>query len=264
MTKLMKAKIQKKLFELEKTREITILYACESGSRAWGFGSPDSDYDVRFIYVKPMNWYLSIEQHKEVIDLPIDEHELDFSGWELRKLLGLFRKSNAAPFEWLQSPMVYHEKATFRERLWALSQDYFLPKVNVHHYLGVAKNTYRTEVGGYHIKIKKYFYILRPLFAAMWVLQYGTIPPMAFHLLRKVLHNYPAIDQLVETLVQQKMQANEGDLTPILPELQVFIMRQFEACTEAAKQLPTSFLQAAPLNVFFRTMIQENDHSRLT
>ena len=263
-TQKMKATIQQAISKLEKERNITILYACESGSRAWGFGSPDSDYDVRFIYTKPVDWYLSIEQHKDVIDLPIDANELDFSGWDIKKLLSLFRKANASPFEWLQSPIVYQQKNDFRARMWALANDYFIPKAMISHYLGIGKSTYHTAIKDDRIKIKKYFYILRPLFAAKWIVEYGTIPPMEFHLLRKVLEKHPKINQFVESLLAAKLKANESDEIQLIPELQGFIEEQFEYCMAAAKQLPNVFASAEPLNQFFRQIIQENDHTRAT
>jgi len=109
------ATILERLAAIEHTELVHILYACESGSRAWGFASPDSDYDVRFIYVRPRDWYLSIdlERRRDVIERPI-EGVLDINGWDLRKALQLMRKSNPPLFEWLHSPLVYRAQAEFR------------------------------------------------------------------------------------------------------------------------------------------------------
>src|SRR5450755_2879949 len=90
--------IKQKLYELETNQNIRILYACESGSRAWGFPSPDSDFDVRFIYARTTNDYLSIHEIKDVIDLPVNE-VLDIGGWDIKKALKLFLKSNAPLYE---------------------------------------------------------------------------------------------------------------------------------------------------------------------
>ena len=112
----MTTRITAALAALEAQHGIRILYACESGSRAWGFPSPDSDYDVRFIYVHPLDWYLGLDEGPDTLNFPVDD-ELDLAGWELRKTLRLLRGSNAALFEWLQSPIVYHEAPGFRARL---------------------------------------------------------------------------------------------------------------------------------------------------
>ncbi len=101
--------IQEKTKELENTHAIRILFACESGSRAWGFPSSDSDYDVRFIYVHQKEWYLSIHEGRDVVEMPVNK-ELDISGWDLRKTLRLLNKHNAVLFEWIQSPIVYSRR----------------------------------------------------------------------------------------------------------------------------------------------------------
>lgn len=95
---------------IERANDVRVLYACESGSRGWGFASPDSDYDVRFLYVHPLDWYLRVEPQRDVIEKPISD-ELDVSGWELRKALQLLHRSNPTLLEWLNSPVVYREDA---------------------------------------------------------------------------------------------------------------------------------------------------------
>jgi predicted nucleotidyltransferase len=112
----MQTRIATALAALEAQHGIRILCACESGSRAWGFPSPDSDYDVRFIYVHALDWYLGLDEGPDTLNFPVDD-ELDLAGWELRKTLRLLRSSNAALFEWLQSPIVYHEVPGFRAQL---------------------------------------------------------------------------------------------------------------------------------------------------
>ena len=114
----MDAIIQEKLNQLEAEYGVQILLAVESGSRAWGFASPDSDYDVRFIFWHPKDWYLSVFEQRDVIELPVDA-VLDISGWDIRKALRLLWKSNAALIEWLNSPIVYraHPKRKFLDEL---------------------------------------------------------------------------------------------------------------------------------------------------
>lgn len=108
----MRSKIVDQLRDIELANNVTVLYACESGSRDWGFASPDSDYDVRFIYVHRLPWYLQVSPQRDVIEVPISG-DLDINGWELRKALGLMKKGNATLIEWLDSPVVYRADADF-------------------------------------------------------------------------------------------------------------------------------------------------------
>ena len=95
------------------------MWACESGSRAWGFPSVNSDYDVRFVYLRRTEDYLRASPLRDVIEIPISD-ELDISGWDLPKALGLFRKSNPPLLEWLQSPIVYQQEKVFIDAISAM------------------------------------------------------------------------------------------------------------------------------------------------
>ncbi len=143
----MRERIFQQLEIIEADKDVRILYACESGSRAWGFPSKDSDFDVRFIYVHPTSWYLSIDDKRDVIEKNIDDC-LDISGWELRKALRLFRKSNPPLLEWLQSPVVYLEKHKTADKLRDLRVVYFSPKSCLYHYLQMARRNYRDYLQG--------------------------------------------------------------------------------------------------------------------
>lgn len=134
----MKAKILDKLKEIEKQKGVEILYACESGSRAWGFASPDSDYDVRFIYKHDLDYYLSLWEKPDVIEF-MTEDDLDGSGWDLRKAVKLLAKSNAPLLEWLYSPVVYFQDEAFVQQMQALATECFSPIASLHHYLGTTK-----------------------------------------------------------------------------------------------------------------------------
>jgi len=160
----MRKRIVRQLENIESDKDVQILYACESGSRAWGFASKDSDFDVRFIYLHPINWYLSISDKRDVIERNIDDC-LDISGWEFRKALQLFRKSNPVLLEWLQSPIVYMEKYIAANKLRNLMSVYFSPKSCLYHYLHMARGNYREFLGGDQVWLKKYFYVLRPVLA---------------------------------------------------------------------------------------------------
>ena len=93
-----RTRVEAELSRLETEHQVTVLFACESGSRAWGFASPDSDYDVRFLYVHRLPWYLQVEPGRDVIERPLDD-ELDVCGRELRKALYLLRRSNPTLLE---------------------------------------------------------------------------------------------------------------------------------------------------------------------
>ena len=164
----MKDTIQKELAQIEQTQNVRILLAVESGSRAWGFASPDSDYDVRFIYVRPKDAYLRLQKHRDVIELPIND-ALDINGWDLTKTLRLLHKSNPTLFEWGASPIVYLE-TDFAARFKSVMGRYFSSKRGLYHYIHMAAGNYREYIKGDMIKAKKYFYVLRPVLACFLIL----------------------------------------------------------------------------------------------
>ena len=166
------------LKKIEEREGVRILLAVESGSRAWGFESPDSDYDVRFIYARPREDYLRLDYVRDVIELPIDG-ELDVNGWDLKKTLQLLYKSNPTVFEWFSSPIVYME-TPFADRFREMMGRYFSTKSSLWHYISMASGNYREYLKGDMVKAKKYFYVLRPVLACRWILDRGTPPPMLF------------------------------------------------------------------------------------
>ena len=174
----MEKQILDALHKIEETEQVRILLAVESGSRAWGFASPDSDYDVRFIYVRPKNDYLRLEPLRDVIELPLNE-VLDVNGWDLQKTLRLLYKSNPTLFEWFSSPIVYME-TDFAGRFREIMNRYFSTKRSLYHYIRMAERNYREYLKGEMVKAKKYFYVLRPVLACRWILQQSTPPPMLF------------------------------------------------------------------------------------
>lgn len=174
----MKELILSKLRQIEEDYNVKILMAVESGSRAWGFASPDSDYDVRFIYVRPKEDYLKLEEVRDVIELPIND-ELDINGWDLQKTLRLLYRSNPTLFEWFSSPIVYME-TNFTDQFRAIMNDYFSTKKSLYHYISMAESNYREYLKGEMVKAKKYFYVLRPVLACRWVIERNSPPPMLF------------------------------------------------------------------------------------
>jgi predicted nucleotidyltransferase len=251
----MHLRIQTALTQLEATHGIRILYACESGSRAWGFPSPDSDYDVRFIYCHPADWYLTLDEGRDTLDFPVDD-ELDLAGWELRKALRLLRTSNAALFEWLQSPVVYHEALDFRARLAPLLPAAFNLKAGLHHYLGQLRRGVEEDLVGEEVRLKRLFYALRSALAARWIRERHTLPLMEFALLRELLPS--ALQPVVDDLLNVKAMANEKTLVPRPPALTAFLQAEFAAGQAAREALPTlrAGSVATELDGLFRDLVQ--------
>lgn len=170
--------IKEKLREIEKQENVRILLAVESGSRAWGFASPDSDYDVRFIYVRQKEDYLKLESKRDVIELPIDDM-LDINGWDLQKTLRLLYKANPTLFEWFSSPIIYKE-TEFANQFRNIMTNYFSSKRSLYHYISMAEGNYREYLKRDMVRAKKYFYVMRPILACRWILEKQTPPPMLF------------------------------------------------------------------------------------
>lgn len=214
--------IKEELKRIEDMHNVRILYACESGSRAWGFPSKDSDYDVRFIYINHPDWYLSIDDKRDVIELPINDL-LDINGWDIRKALKLFRKSNPPLQEWLRSDIVYYQRYDFINDLRDLSSEVFSPLSCFYHYLSMARNNYREYLQSDQVKIKKYFYVLRPVLACKWIEQYNTIPPIIFKDLVESILLEGELKTQINILLDRKIQGEELDLEPKINIINEFI-----------------------------------------
>ena len=199
-----KENVEKRLRAIEKEHGVNILYAVESGSRAWGFESQDSDYDVRFIYAHNKNWYLNILAKRDVIEYPIVD-EFDYSGWDLRKTFFLLNKSNPVLFEWLKSPIVYRKDSHFHGIMEKLARVYFSPISSTYHYLHMARGNYRQYLQEEAIKIKKYFYVLRPIMACMWIERYREAPPMLFEELLAQIKDRDLLEKITELLNNKRM-----------------------------------------------------------
>lgn len=246
----MKETIQQKLLELEQTENIKILYACESGSRAWGFASPDSDFDVRFIYTRQLNHYLSIAEKTDVVGLPVNE-VLDIGGWDIKKVLKLFLKSNAPLYEWLQSPIVYSEDDNFAKELQGLMSAYFSQRSAANHYLSMATNTLRDDLQGDQVKLKRYFYALRPALACLWIVEKQTVPPMEFEPLR-ILITDPVVQKLIDNLLDRKKDADEKALIEPIAMLNNWLSETLDYCKERVPSLPSVRKDTEELDAFFR------------
>ena len=176
--------IEQKLLEIERNENVIVLHAVESGSRAWGFASPDSDYDVRFIYVRRKEDYLKLNELRDVIEWQLDE-VLDINGWDLKKVLKQFYRGNATLFEWSKSPIVYKTTELWKQ-IYDEAKSYFSVKVAAYHYYGTANSTYIQYLQEESVKYKKYFYALRPLLAGKYIQEYHCPPPVLFDDLMKM------------------------------------------------------------------------------
>ncbi len=253
----MRTEIIEQLKNLERRANIKILYAVESGSRAWGFASRDSDWDVRFIYLHKTDWYLSIDEKKDNLTemLPND---LDLSGWELRKTLKLFRKSNPPLLEWLQSPIVYLEETPTINHLRELAADFFNPKACLYHYLHMAEGNYRDYLQKDLVRVKKYFYVLRPILACQWIERERTPPPIEFRkLVDSQLENSELKDE-IEQLLIRKMDGEELNVEPKIAVLNDYLEEKISYFNDLTKDfsehLPSD---SEKLDVFFRKILTE-------
>lgn len=252
------AEILQELHNIEQEEQVRILYACESGSRAWGFPSKDSDYDVRFLYVRPVEWYVSIFDKRDVIERPIS-NLLDINGWDLRKALNLFRKSNPPLLEWLQSPIPYYTKYTVAEQIRCISPLTFSPKSCMYHYLNMAKGNYRDYLQGEQVKIKKYFYVLRPILACGWIEKFNTMPPIKFDLLVDALvPKGGELYAMIEQLLIRKKAGEELDYEPKLHIINEYLEERIAHFEQTATSLkPADGGQDEQLDELFRKALKE-------
>jgi len=258
----MKDVILKKLFDIEEKYNVKILYAVESGSRAWGFPSKDSDYDVRFIYIHPPEWYLSIDPQgigakRDVIEEPINDL-LDISGWEVTKALRLFRKSNPPLLEWLKSEIVYYQKYSFIDNLRLFESNIFSPNSMMHHYLNMARNNYRNYLQGSEVKIKKYYYVLRPVLACKWIEKNNMTPPILFQTLLEEILPAGELKDSVQHLLKRKIKGDELDFEPRIREINEFLENEIVRLDEYIKSLNTAVNDPTKvLDELFRSTLLE-------
>ena len=205
--------IEAHLAQIEKEYDVVVLQAIESGSRAWGFPSPDSDYDVRFIYAHPKDWYLQLNEQRDVIELPIND-ELDIAGWDLRKALSLANKGNAVIQEWMISPIVYQQSNLYTS-LYKHIGKAFNPVAVYHHYRSMAKKAYQDIEQSEQKKLKRFFYFARATLSAKWIVEKQTMPSIVFNDLVEGLINQQERVHSIYSLVDQKSRESEKSLLEV-------------------------------------------------
>jgi uncharacterized protein len=250
-------RIMEELKRIEQEFEVKICYAVEAGSRAWGTSSKDSDYDIRFIYVHKKDWYLSIDQKRDVIEQPINE-QLDLNGWDLRKALQLFKKSNPSLLEWLHSDVVYYQAFSLLERMKELEKEIFQPRASLFHYLNMAKGNYRNCPQTEPINSKRFLNIIRPILAGMWIKRYNNFPPNDLHRLIEELIREKEVKREIHTLIKKKINQDDPDYEFNFPIIYDFIEKEINHLEDYAKKLrgPTTDY-TTELNELFRKMLQE-------
>jgi predicted nucleotidyltransferase len=257
-----RAEIMRRLAAAEKEHDVVILFAIESGSRAWGFASPDSDYDVRFIYAHPAEWYLSfdVERRRDVIEYPIVD-ELDCGGWDARKALYLFTRTNGALLEWLNSPITYIERGSFAKELRKLAPTEVNNTALCYHYSHMARGNAREYLFKDRARLKKYFYVLRPLLAIRYIEAGLGIPPVEFQKLVDAVATDEIRPGIAHLLVEKRKTSELGYGDPI-PEINQFITSELERHGDSFKgqgrpDLLTKEELRDRLNQIFRKAISE-------
>ncbi|MDR1537904.1 MAG: nucleotidyltransferase domain-containing protein [Clostridiales bacterium] len=208
-----KDQITEKLMETEKKYGVKIIYAAESGSRSWGFASPDSDYDCRFIYVSRLESYLSLEERKDTIECELNP-VFDISGWDLKKALKLLKRSNAAICEWLLSPIKYKEEQSLIEPIRGLIPYCFDEARTLRHYMGVASGKLSAIREKETERLKTYFYCLRPLACCQHILEFSSFPPVEYASVIGSISIEPRILDEINKLLLLKASMKEGERIP--------------------------------------------------
>lgn len=251
----MKQKIIQKLKELEVEQDIKILLAVETGSRAWGFASPDSDYDIRLIYVKEADWYIKLSEGKDHLQYMSEDGEIDLTGWELRKALRLLAKSNAAMLERIQSPIVYIQEGDFANEMIALSKEFCSPVALIHHYSSMAIKSFDTLKNPERYFLKALFYALRATCACHWIMQKGTNPPIVFSEMLVDVAVPESVKSRIAELTELKATKGEGYLHAGEQELLKFISSSLVEIRKAKPMLKGAKGKMENLDVFLRSKI---------
>ena len=252
----MRKKIIAAIKNIELEHKCTVLFACESGSRAWGFASPDSDYDIRFIYANSLEWYLKIEEKTDTINKMLPE-DLDLCGWDLQKALKLFAKCNLCLNEWLLSPCIYYKNEIFHNELQILIPEYFNSKKAMYHYLGTANKMVVSHLQTSSVNIKKLFYVLRPLLACIWIMNKKTMPPTAFNELFSQHDFSHEIQDFIKLLLVEKSVSSEKHKILLPKKISVWINEQILKLTMFANTITsTNDIEWAPLNTIMLEMSQ--------
>lgn len=253
-----RAEILRRMHAAEAEHGVRVLLAVESGSRAWGFESPNSDYDARFIYVHPRDWYLSVdlEDKRDVIEYPIVD-DIDLNGWDLRKALRLFSKSNPAFAEWIQSPIIYSETSSFSSEARRLLPSVYSCEHGIYHYRSMAKTNYRGYLRADLVPLKKYFYVLRPLLSVRWLEQYHCPAPIEFHKLLHLIDGDVGLLNDIHALLDRKRAAPEMGMEAPVATIHRFVESELERLEAIVPAVSSKSGMHPALNDLFRRILAE-------
>lgn len=252
-------RIQQSLRAIEQEKQVRILYACESGSRAWGFASEDSDYDVRFLYVRQKNDYLRLNVPRDVIEQPIVD-DLDINGWDIFKALRLLRKSNPPLLEWLFSPIIYQENSAHIETLRGVARQAYSSTSVFYHYSRMAYGNYHQYIEQKdEVPLKKYLYVLRPVVALLFLEQHHTLPPTNFIETIAQLHLEQDIQERIQHLVELKQTGGELGLGAPDHILNTFIDEQLAKWKHHSLEQHTEEDGFRTLDDILLHILEEND-----
>jgi predicted nucleotidyltransferase len=229
------ARIDAAVDSIVREHGVAIGLAVESGSRAWGFPSPDSDYDCRFVYIRPLAHYLTPWPRRDVIELPLVD-EIDVNGWDLAKSLKLLMKGNAVIIEWLTSPLVYRGDEEFRSYYLALACAVADRNLVIRHYLHLGEEFRRRHLSDpAAVPLKKLFYTLRPAAAIRWLARHSeaAVAPMHFPTLMAESELPPDVAAIVADLLASKATTRELGTGPLPRPLADFIDEELE-CARAS------------------------------
>lgn len=256
----MTEKIQQYLLDIESERNIKILWACETGSRAWGFPSIDSDFDIRLIYVHKNDWYLSLTEQKDSIELMLDNDEIDITGWELKKALNLLMKSNASLLERIQSPIVYQADSEFIDEIRIVAQKFYSKIATLNHYLSMSKKFDEELRSQENFKLKKFFYTLRSTLVCKWILEKESMPPIEFNKIYKNLDLEDNIVDRIDELIKLKSTIKESYFHTGEIQLMNLIQNYIEEAELWKEKLPSANGNSDKLNFTFRHYVAKYDH----
>ncbi len=235
------------LRRLESQERFEILFACESGSRAWGFPSPDSDYDVRFIYVRPLREYLRLSPLRDNVNGFLDDNVFDYSGWDMGKTLKLFMAGNTSLYEWLRSPIIYRETGPCAQMLREAIPRWFSPIGGVHHYFKLASNSVEPLLNQSSYSVKKFLYVLRPLLCCHWIDLTRTMPPTEIFPMLDMDGIPCAVKDEIKTLIVTKKELNEREQVTVSAKLHRFTLdfyKQMEQVVENSVKEYDAFQKA--------------------
>lgn len=255
----MKEKIKKYLIGLEQEQHIKILWACETGSRAWGFPSTDSDYDIRLIYAHKTDWYLNLTEQKDSIEIMLEDNKIDISGWELKKSLNLLKKSNAAMLERIKSSIVYKQDEEFITTLQNASQSFYSKIATLHHYLGMAKKGLEDLRSKQNFKLKKFFYTLRAATVCKWIIEKEEAPPIQFSSVYNNLDIERSLVNRINKLIELKKKVTESYFHKGEKEI-INLIKLYVDESEAVKELlPAAKGDMNVLSSLFRKYVYKYD-----